>query len=157
MLSPQLLLASQLDPGFLTLPNNFIFKDRIQFIFQTNTSGAPSGDGRHSKGTPSLRPILHPICSDAKFCISNTFYFREIKNSYPQHSETKDLILAKRTVWNYAWGGWVMKKSVLMQQVVMALTTKLALLEPGDSPKGTSNDGKLHVLLACFHTGLSSY
>ena len=97
MLSPQLLLGSQLDRGFLTLPNNFIFKDRIQFIFQTTTSGAPNGDGRHSKGTPSLRSILHPICSDAKFCTSNILYFRKIKNSYPLHSETKDLILAKRT------------------------------------------------------------
>lgn len=37
------------------------------------------------------------------------------------------------------------------------LTTKLALLEPGDSPRGPDNSGTAHVLLACFNTGLSSY
>lgn len=39
----------------------------------------------------------------------------------------------------------------------MALTTKLALPEPGEAPSGTHNGGRAHVLLACFHTGLGSY
>ena len=39
----------------------------------------------------------------------------------------------------------------------MALTTKLALVGPGDTPRETNNAERPHVLLACFHSGLSSY
>lgn len=102
-----------------------------------------------------LQSTPHPICSYVKFCISNALrILRRLKNYVP-NAVTQGSHFANK---NHLKLGLGVKKVWLNAAEHNGLTTRLALLEPGDSPSGTDSSGiDSTCAMSCFYTGLSSY